>query len=236
MKKIEHLYLWYPLTNLVELDNKKIFFKIPKDISPYIELNTESINTLLEDDQEIEVNPLLRFPNIFHKLGSPDALNKNKKLNEFTTNLVYHYLGKIDLYTGQNKKDIMVKEIVRNIKKGSFGSESSKLFESFKEFEKYMVADVICAMYQGLGMIDAFKKAVKLVFNGSIVYDKKTSSTNLVVFLNAPNTEDGHNENKVKFMKETFLPLGLELNLFWDKHFGVVGADVTLKIGEIAVF
>lgn len=234
MNKIEHNYLWYLLTNFIEIENKKIFFTIPKQISPYIELNIESMNAFLDEDLEIEVNPLLRFENIFAGITKPDAREETQQLRKFLANLIFHYLGKIDLYTGQNKKDIIVKEIVRNIKKGCYGGANSELYKSFKEFEKYIVADIICAMYGQLGMIDAFKKAIKLIFKDSIVYDKLSSNTNLVLYLNYPETED--NENKVKFMQEIFLPLGLELDIFWVNHFGVIGVDRTLLIGQIAVF
>ena len=44
------------------------------------------------------------------------------------------------------------------------------------------------------------------------------------------------NIKKVEFLKEIFLPIGLELDLFWEYHFGVIGVEITMRIGEIAVF
>ena len=89
-------------------------------------------------------------------------------------------------------------------------------------------------MYNYLGMIDSFKKAVKQIFKDSLIYDKLTSDTNIVVYLNYPKNIE--NQTKIKFIKEMFLPLGIEIDLFWEKHFGVLGVDITMQIGEIAVF
>ena len=72
-----------------------------------------------------------------------------------------HFLGELDLYLGQNKKDIIVKEIVKNIKNGVLGEEVRKDFEAFKEYEKTIIVDILHCMYNYLGMIDSFKKCCK---------------------------------------------------------------------------
>ena len=83
-------------------------------------------------------------------------------------------------------------------------------------------------------MIEAFKKSIKKIFKDSIIYDNLSSDTNLVIYLNYMKTEE--NIKKVEFLKEIFLPIGLELDLFWEYHFGVIGVEITMRIGEIAVF
>ena len=243
MIKKDYSYLWYPLTNLVEVDNDRIKFKISSIISPYIELNLENLTKLsLElksefsnnEKIEIEINPFLRFPELFYFLNNPDLRKSKTKLKENLSNLIFHFLGNIDLYLGQNRKDIIVKEIIKDIENNCFGEKSKNLFVLFKEYEKYMVADIICSMYEQLGMIDSFRKVVKLVFKDSIIYDRLSSDTNLVLYLNYPKSK--RNLGKVEFIKEIFLPLGLKLDIFWENHFGVIDVDITMKVGEIAVF
>ena len=89
-------------------------------------------------------------------------------------------------------------------------------------------------MYCYLNMIEAFKKSIKKIFKDSIIYDNLSSDTNLVIYLKYMKTEE--NIKKVEFLKEIFLPIGLELDLFWEYHFGVIGVEITMRIGEIAVF
>lgn len=238
MKNIEYNYLWYPLTNFVEIDNCKLKFIVSQVISPYIELNMEDINKIDEDsfleEKIIDINPLLRFQELFFKLERTDLKDYNKEIKELLTNIIFHLIGRIDLYTGQNKKDIIVKEIVKDIKNGAFGKEIKNFFKSFKEYEKYIVADVLYSMYNQFGLIESFKKAFKLIFSDSIIYDNISSTTNLVIYLNY--SRNKNNLNKVKVLKELFLPLGLEIDLFWINHFGVIGVNSTMRIGQIAVF
>ena len=140
----------------------------------------------------------------------------------------------MDLYLGQNKKDIIIKEMVKNIEKGAFGEDIKGNFKVFKEYEKVIIADGLYCMYNFLDMLEAFKKVFKAIFSDSIIYDRLTSETNIVIYLNYKKTKE--NMLKVDFIKEMFLPLGLEVDLFWKKHFGVIGVDITMRIGEIAIF
>ena len=124
--------------------------------------------------------------------------------------------------------------MVKNIEKGAFGEDIKGNFKVFKEYEKVIIADGLYCMYNFLDMLEAFKKVFKAIFSDSIIYDRLTSETNIVIYLNYKKTKE--NMLKVDFIKEMFLPLGLEVDLFWEKHFGVIGVDITMRIGEIAIF
>ena len=237
MKDHNFSYIWYPLTSFYEHDNTKIKYKLASKISPYFELNEESINRVLSEDsketKEVDVNPFIRFNNIFSLINKVEK-EEDSTLRASLNNLLLHYLGKIDLYVGQNIKDIYVKEIIRDIEGNSFGSELSEKFKYFKEYEKHMVADILYEMYKGLSMIDSFKKSVKLIFSDSLIYDQRSSDQNISIFLNYSEIEE--NIKKIDFLKEMFLPLRMQVDLFWEYHFGIIGFDVTMKIGEISIF
>lgn len=232
-------YIWYPLTNFVEVENSKFKFCLSEVLSPYTELNLEAINEVKNNiesmkHQVLEVNPFLRFSEIFYLLLEPNNYKNNKKLKNCIFNILIHFLGELDLYLGQNKKDIIIKEMVKNIEKGAFGEKIRDDFKIFKEYEKVIIADGLYCMYNYLDMLESFKKVFKAIFLDSIIYDRLTSETNIVIYLNYKKTKE--NKTKVEFIKEMFLPLGLEIDLFWEKHFGVIGVDITMRIGEIAIF
>lgn len=232
-------YIWYPLTNFVEVENSKFKFCLSEVLSPYTELNLEAINEVKNNiesmkHQLLEVNPFLRFSEIFYLLLEPNNYKNNKKLKNCIFNILIHFLGELDLYLGQNKKDIIIKEMVKNIEKGAFGKKIRDDFKIFKEYEKVIIADGLYCMYNYLDMLESFKKVFKAIFLDSIIYDRLTSETNIVIYLNYKKTKE--NKTKVEFIKEMFLPLGLEIDLFWEKHFGVIGVDITMRIGEIAIF
>ena len=203
-------YIWYPLTNFVEIPSNNFKFCLSEVLSPYTELNLEAMNGVKNNlesmkQQVLEVNPFVRFADIFYLLLDPDKYKNNKKLRDCIFNILIHFLGELDLYLGQNKKDIIIKEMVKNIEKGAFGEDIKGNFKVFKA-----------------------------IFSDSIIYDRLTSETNIVIYLNYKKTKE--NMLKVDFIKEMFLPLGLEVDLFWEKHFRVIGVDITMRIGEIAIF
>lgn len=234
----QYNFLWYPLTSFIEKNNENINFEISEVIPPYIEVNMTNINNIQNEietsDVKVEINPFIRFNEIFQIITYPDFEEMEIELKKSLVNILFHLLGEMDLYLGQNKKDIIVKEIRKDIEKGCFGKESTNLFKLFKEYEKHIVVDILYDMYCHLNMIEAFKKSIKKIFKDSIIYDNLSSDTNLVIYLNYIKTEE--NIKKVEFLKEIFLPIGLELDLFWEYHFGVIGVEITMKIGEIAVF
>lgn len=232
-------YIWYPLTNFVEIPSNDFKFSVAEIFSPYIELNLDAMNEVksnLESQKNniLEVNPFIRFGEIFYELLNPDKYKFDKKLRESVFNILIHFLGELDLYLGQNKKDIIIKEMVKNIEKGAFGEKIKEDFKIFREYEKVIIADGLYCMYNYLDMLESFKKVFKYIFPDSIIYDRLTSETNIVIYLNYKNNKI--NQLKVNFIKEMFLPLGLEIDLFWEKHFGVIGVDITMRIGEIAIF
>lgn len=47
---------------------------------------------------------------------------------------------------------------------------------------------------------------------------------------NNENTEDAE---VIALVQELFLPLGYELDIFWEKHFAVIGQEQTMQLDEI---
>lgn len=202
MKKC-YSFVWYPLTNYYKVDNENITFKTTEKVSPYLELNTNSIN-MLKNKKEIEINPYYRFSKEIQDILAPDSYHCDKNLIDKFININFHILGEIDFYIGQNKKNIYIKEIVKGIKNGDLGEFFKKNILLFKEYEQHMIGDLLYEMYNGLNMLDSFKKIIKLVFSDSIIYDKVSSQKNLILYLNYSKEE---NKKKFKVIKKFFFQL-----------------------------
>ena len=238
MKKNEFNYIWYPLTSFMEKDNSEINYRISEVISPYIELNLENITNIeceIEKNEivNIDVNPYYRFDDVFFYLTNPDNEKSDIMVKKVFSNLIFHLLGEVDLYIGQCKKDIIIKEIVRDIESGTLGALSAKEFQLFKRYEKVKIGEVFYGMNNSLDMIEAFKNVIKLLYKDSIIYDNQYSSTNIVLYLNYKENE---NKEKIEFLKRLFLPLGIGVDIFWELHFGVIDVPETCVIGEMVIF
>lgn len=46
MKDKNYNFIWYPLTNFIELENNSFRYELSEKISPYMELNLETINKI----------------------------------------------------------------------------------------------------------------------------------------------------------------------------------------------
>lgn len=238
MVRNEFNYIWYPITSFMEKANHEINYRISEVISPYVELNLENITNIeceIEKNEivDIDVNPYYRFEDVFFYLTNPDMEKEDVMVKKVLANLIFHFLGEMDLYLGQCKKDIIVKEIVKDIEAGSLGKECAKKFDLFKKYEKVIIGEVFYAMNNTFDMIEAFKHAVKLLYKDSIIYDNQYSATNIVVYLNYKESE---NYGKVEFLKRLFLPLGIGVDVFWEIHFGVIDVPETSVIGEMLIF
>lgn len=236
--KKEFNYIWYPLTSFMEKNNWEINYRLSAVISPYVELNLDNITNVeceIEKDEiiDIDVNPYFRFEDVFFYLTDPDNEKNNVMEKKILSNLLFHFLGEIDLYLGQCKKDIIVKEIVKDIEKGSLGKDCAGGFDLFKKYEKVIIGEVFYAMNNTFDMIEAFKYAIKLLYKDSIIYDNQYSITNIVIYLNYKESE---NKGKIELLKQLFLPLGIEVDIFWEIHFGVIDVRETSIIGEIIIF
>lgn len=231
MKK-NYSFIWFPLTSYYEVADENISFKVAEKISPYLELNDTSINKL-NDKEVIEINPYYRFSKEVQNILIPDNYYSDINIIDKFININFHVLGEVDLYIGQNKKDIYVKEIIKGIKNGNLGEDLKENILLFKGYEQHMIADLLYEMYNTLNMIDSFKKIIKLIFPDSIIYDNVSSQRNLILYLNYPRIE---NRKKFKIIKKIFFPIGLDIDVFWETHFGVVGYPITMKIGEISIY
>ena len=64
-----------------------------------------------------------------------------------------------------------------------------------------------------------------------IVYKNKCREKQILLYVsNNENTEDAE---VIALVQELFLPLGYELDIFWEKHFAVIGQEQTMQLDEI---
>ena len=237
-KKESYQYIWWLLTNIQGLSKEKIRFKKSSVISPYFELNSENLNEITVDDENndyvVEMNPFMRFSDVYHYLLHPDYVEIDKKLRESLLNITLHLLGNFDLYEGQTKKDIFCKEIVKNILSGRYGEKVSERTAKLKRVEQLSLAEVIYDSQQNVTTINCLKKIMKKFFENSIVYDNLYSEKNIVLFIGEEKTEES--KNKYLIIKKVFIPLGLKVKVFWKHHFGILGNEETMILGEMTVY
>ena len=56
----------------------------------------------------------------------------------------------------------------------------------------------------------------------------------IVLYINEEKTKE--NKKKERLIEELFLPLGLNSRVFYKRHFGLMGVEETMKIGEMVIY
>lgn len=237
MKKEQYQYIWFFLYELIKKSNsgENLRYIMSKNLSPYSEINMEDLNYGVSTDEkrEIETNPFYRFTGVLSEFLNPD-IDISAELFQETYNILVHILANIDLQEGLNKKVIISRLLIERITSGRYGDEIRDLFGLLSNDEKTAIADGIQDKYNYSKELEIFKKIIKKIYFDSLVYDKLEDEKKIIIYINQKKTEE--NIKKMKLIKFFFLPVGLTVYCFWEKHFGIIGVKETMKIGETAVF
>jgi hypothetical protein len=237
IKKEQYQYIWFFLQELTKenYNRENLKFVMSKNLSPYTEINMEDLNYNIYTDEkkEIGTNPFYRFTGVLNDFLNPE-LDMNPELFGEIYNILIHILANIDLQEGLNKKVIISRLLINRIESGRYGEEIQNLFEVLSGEEKTIIADGIQDKYNSSKELEIFKKVVRKIYFDSLIYDMPENEKKVIIYINQKKTKN--NRKKIKLIKSFFLPVGLKTYCFWEKHFGIIGVDETMKIGEVAVF
>ncbi|WP_315069741.1 hypothetical protein [uncultured Clostridium sp.] len=212
------------------ISRKNIKFKKAKVFSPYMEIAFDELNnTSLPENNVIEVNECYRFYEIFKELFNFDLV-ENQEFREVLLDILLHYLAELDLRQGLNKTEFRKKFLLNDISSQVFGEKLAKNILYFENDELDTFLNGLITLYNTGISIELFKRVLKKIFKKSIVYSSKEKPKNIYIYLDE--VKKIELEIKVSVILETFLQINMKPILFWDKHFGIIGINNTMRINE----
>lgn len=226
--------IWEVFQNIekqnVNLDQLEV---IPAKISsPYYELSLDVMNEKVrEQGQRVEVNPLYRYPQVFAHYLNMEAINKEEEEERNGVfNQIFHYFYEIEKYRQYKKEDFYMELLTRNLEEACYGSQVRDAFEPLDREEKQKVVKALLRVYR-LGLsFEMMREAAKLLFPKCYVYFDKKCKTVLLY------TGAGMNRAsiaKAELLKELFMPIGLDIEVFWKYHFGIVDVEETMVLDQM---
>lgn len=225
-------YIWEVLLKADEenIPREDIKFVQADICSPYMEIALDNLNSnSLPEDNVIEVNEYYRFYEIFKDLFNIN-FQESKELRESLLDILLHYLGELDLKSGLCKTEIYKKFLYKDILDNVFGEKLKKNIIYFNKDEVDVLLNGFITLYKTGTSIQLFKKIFKEIFKKSIIYSSKEKPKNIYIYLDE--IKKVELENKVSSIVDTFLPINMKPLIFWDKHFGIIGLNDTMKINE----
>lgn len=226
-------YVWDILlkADKENLAREEIQFTLAKVASPYMEIAFTDINTSsLPEDKIVEVNPYYRFYDIFKDLFDIN-IEESKQLREVLFDILIHYLGKLDLNQGMNKEEFYKKFIIEDIKNGLFGEEVYSNTKYFKKDELDYVLSGLITLYNTGTSLHLFNKILNKVFKNNRVYINQDNPKEMYIYLGKRKTQELN--KKIETIIKLFLPISINALIYWDQHFGILGAENTMILDEI---
>jgi len=181
-----------------------------------------------------------RFADIFQEILSPELAEElaetDNDFSEFRTCLidaVLHTLLYTDLRTGLTKRDIYIKKLIEELLGGRFWKAAASQFALFDRGKQNRLATLLLTQMQTGSSLLIFRRALLVLFPQARLYQMKGQQELLLLYLEQkPATANEH----LRLIQDMFLPIRYQLRVFWEYHFGVIGADDTMRIDEIALY
>lgn len=220
-------YIWENYTI-----NKK--FIIGTKVCPYIEVFSN-------DNYAVEVNPLLRFTQIFNSSyyencesqfamdSLKDYLDENG--TEQIINILFHYLSQLDRCKGLDSIQRKIEKLGNEIEKGLWGSKIQELSKLLKYNDRECILYILSQRIHNDNQ-SYFMEAISRIFGvSSLCYEKKTKLYYLYIGAKCSD----YNENILELIKILFWTLNHELVTIWGYHYGIIGSDDTMHIDSIQI-
>jgi len=198
-------------------------FVTGKKICPYMEIFYDSIN-------RAEVNPLLRFPELFELLHS-EELDATIDNLDACDNILFHYLAQMDKCKGMNYRQRIIESLREEMAAGYFGDMERKRWSELDFYDKdkvlYVLTDrLLCD--RNCFFMEAINRLFEL---SSLCYEEKTDTYYLYLGV----LKSAYNLNKFELIKSLFWPVKKKIVPVWTVHYGIIGVTDTMRIDSIQI-
>lgn len=225
-------YVWEALlaAETDEIKQDEIRFLPAANASPYVEVSFADLNTTSLENARIEVNPLYRFSNIFSELFAPDIREYSSTRSAFL-DAVMHYVAETDLLSGMHKQEFYYWFVLDEMQKGMFGEKAAEAFGLFRAEEQRLIITSLLGLYRSAHYKEIFKSLVKQLYENTIIYEGRDRAETIFFYVGRRETD--LERKRVQFLTDTFLPLNEEIEIFYDKHFGIMDVEETMGLDRI---
>lgn len=219
-------------------DEEELFFEQAQEYSPFFEQSFPCINERKVEGDVIWLNLLYRFADIFQEILAPEGLGLGEgeyaQFCRYFIDAVLHAILYTDLRHGLTRREIYIHKILEELRNGTFWTDMANNFGMIEESKQGRFASLVLSQMETGSSLRIFRKGVLILYPDAMLYQIKNEPKKLLLYIrNAKTDTDGC---QLQFVQDMFLPVGFELRVFWQYHFGIIGAEGTMKLDEIALY
>ncbi len=201
--------------------------------SPYTESSFDFLNSDTVEDREIEINPLYRFATQLGEIFLPDVVGY-ENVRAMLLDVMLHYVAIWDLRSGGDKKELRAMYILNEIQEGRFLKSIRETLLDLELNKAKRIIFCLIDLYKCKDYITIFRKALKELYPKANLYIHSENLRKLILFTGVDKTKK--DMERIEMLKELFLPISYETDIFWKYHFGIVGVKESMKIGKMALY
>lgn len=228
-------YIWQVL--LQKMDNNEeissLKFKPADNYCAYLEVVTDYFNVQQWQGEVIEINPYHRFNHLFGDYITPKDIPEVLDIKTEYFNHCMHLLSHNDLYKGVDQETYHRQFIEEQIHEGIWGNKVKEYFIYFSSQEKRILLKGIQTLYKIGTTITLLVQIIKQVFKGSCIYKSQERGNEIYIYI--PERKTPVLEKKLELIRWFFMDIEVQSHIYWDRHFGIIGIESTMKIDEIVV-
>lgn len=210
-----------------------LFFIQAEECSPFYEQSFTCINENTVETNEIELNLLYRFADIFQEILAEDGVEL-QELKKYMIDAVLHILLYTDLRHGLSIREIYIRKLTEELLNGSFWEAGAKEFQLIPPQKQKRLATLVLSQMQTGSSLLIYRRAVLILFPDAILYQVKDDRKKLLLYL--MDKPEEHKKRMIQFVQDMFLPLSYNIRIFWKYHFGIIGVEGTMDIDELAIY
>jgi hypothetical protein len=210
-----------------------ISFVPARNFSPYMEVNQDALNAAaVPDDGRIEVNPFIRFHDIFADFLRP-GIHEFPEYRERLFDICMHFLLAADQRSGYDRRSVWVSLFCRDVADGVYDTEIADMFALLGKKGKNVIASGLVSLYKCGASLHLHGAVFRTFFPNRISYLKIQGERALLLYIPCKKTPE--NEAAALLCEAFFLPLDLKTDYYWERHFGILGVPETMRLGEMVL-
>ena len=200
--------------------------------SPYAEVSFSDVNRQHVNDEPVQVNAYYRYSQIFDKLL--DGLDDYSELRDILFDVLVHYLAAMSTVDGLCNSEYHGRFLREDIQTGMFGRQFRQALEAFPHSQIRFVVEGMVRLYTLGSSLILFRTIMRQLYQNSIIYLDIAERRELLIYIGAKETPEL--KRQVDFLLALFVPFDYGVQLFWNMHFGIMGVDETMMLGEFVVY
>lgn len=212
------------------LENDDVHFEQAQVWEPYEEIAEE---TQTEQGVCCKYNAMHRYEDIFMPYFLKNGIPTSEK-DRVIFDVVSHYLAYEDMQSGMTYEEYRKRCFGEDIEQGMYGERVQEIYQELTVQERYVIMHYLDVQNRVRNAdIHIYCNVMIRLLETGVIYKDCYHEKHYILYVGE--LRDTRREKMISLVNMLFLPLDVQVEVLWDKHFAVLGEYQTLQLDEIRI-